>query len=389
MSTYHPKYFTTEAAHVPGNGLMSAQATIGGAPNNFRHFNRVKFNRCSDGASAALQNVVVKDSAGVPVGTATVFHDGDAIWEGLAHYLATAAGRDLGGGGDSYTDGNPDLPPLANATTILLAASSDASHWLIENADRLADLFHTIAPNAEVRIVVDGYFPPMLENEARYNANIGTNVFDGAWGNPLNELLPVGLSGTREYNETRYVMRATNGNSQSWLDRGVRIDADCVAQHGVGAEICYDQLHVLLNHVQTPFFIVADQRDLVVRDTPLYAVDPTYRFTENEYRRRVVDQALDVLSLYPTAACNPSSGWNTALFLARPDSRKHTHFDTDAKFGTTMSHCDGMATLATWTLSQALHSWLVFDTAFDAVERPGNGAGVHWVTAGHLCGAPQ
>lgn len=381
MSTYHPEY-APEPQNVPANGLMSAQPQLPSQtapgttiPNNFAHFNRIRLNRCSDGASDASQ-VVDTDADPLVTRTATVYHHGARISEGLLNHI------------DQNGLGN--LPNLTNATHILLAGSSDGATWLVMNADRLAAQLAVLAPNAEVRIVIDGNFKPMLEGETRYNANPGNHIFDHVWDNPNGRLLPSdGVGATSEdYGTGPYDTMAAG----SWADRNVLLDAGCESRHGARAAICHDMQHVLLNHVETPFFVVADQRDPVTRDSSLYAIDPDYALPVPEYRRRVLDQGLAVLGLYPSGDSTDliGLGWSTALFLPLENDEKHTHFEHDARMATEMWWCNGGAQVDAWTLTQALHSWLIYDTAFDAVEEPNTGAGDHWVTGGStVCGSPR
>ncbi|KAB2896030.1 MAG: OmpA family protein, partial [Kofleriaceae bacterium] len=94
-------------------------------------------------------------------------------WRAAFRHLTTDAGRDRDG------DGTPEMPSLADADLVILSAASDASMWVTFAADRLAAELRAIAgPEVEVRFMIDGLFPPMLDNEARYHADAPED-FDG------------------------------------------------------------------------------------------------------------------------------------------------------------------------------------------------------------------
>ncbi len=380
MSTYHPEFFTH--SNNTGYGILSSQPVTVYGDNDFAGFNRIQFNRCSDGASDAYEELAV-DGESVPV-----FHDGSAIWEGLVNSLTTVPGRDLGGGYDDYVNG-PDLPPLNNDTRILLTAGSDATQWLIVNADWLRGLFESIVQGVVVRIAIDGYFAPMLQNEASYNDNPGTNVFTGPFNNPTGAQLPVGLdSSTTTYSDDTYQVGGIV--RMDWEARGVALDSSCVGAHPIARKSCYDHLHVLLNHLSTPFFIASDQRDNTLGRLPPLWADSAYEWLIAEYRKRVVDQGHDVANLFDSLSEETATvTWSPGLFLPRPDSAKHVHFGDDAKsFGTRMRKCVGTTELETVSMAEALHRWFVDDTGIAAIEDPRIGAGLHWVTEPRTCGSP-
>jgi len=152
-------------------------------PESIQHYlrrNRVRFERCTDGASDAIEQAPVFN--GVPPeladeypdlppmtanSTVPVWHRGYATWVAAFHHMTTPEGRDRDG------DGVPEIPSLADARLVILSASSDASSWLTYSADAFAEELRAIAgPDVEVRIMIDGLFGPSLDNEARYHPEV-------------------------------------------------------------------------------------------------------------------------------------------------------------------------------------------------------------------------
>jgi hypothetical protein len=284
----------------------------------------------------------------------------------------------------------------------VLSASSDAAKWLIHNGDRVAALFQAVAPEAEVRLVLDSWFPPMLENEGRYSGAGGTSAFDGVY-EPFSgtQLLPASVNPAATLGYGTDGVALVNAEVDA-IARGVNLDDSCVAAHAadpVALPYCYDTLHILLNHVASPFFVVADQRDPVVSPNPHLAVDPTYRWSIQEYRRRDISQGEDLFALHDVAselatgadATGAAIGtWTPGLYLPRPDSPVHVYLGSDASFfGSAMKECNGAVGLGAHPLPEVLSDWVLGGTAYPAWERPGTGAlNPHWVTAPHACNSP-
>ncbi len=393
LSSRHPDFPDDPRLNNEGAGITSPVYDINGEINNFAHYNRIKFKRCAMGASEdTLESTPTSNAE-----TATTYHWGVNIWKSLFRFLDTPAGRALCNG--------DDLPPLSNATTVILAAGSDAVLWLVQVADLLRQELEALSANVEVRIVLDGYFDPMLENEARYNDPNFTDLFNSTFGNPNGYLLPpaglLGLAG-RNYDESTY---DTGGAFRLNLDnRGVRLDDSCLSLHGVGADKmhCYDSLHVLLNHVTTPFFVVTDQMDPVVRWVPIFPLDqtwtwlsPSYFWRKAEFRTRVLDQAKDLRDHHATSseehANQPS--WNRGLYFTNPSpTHQHTHLAHQSRFfgdgKPRMLKCNGANQLDSVAISEAVFLWVTYDTGIAAIEDPSVNAGFHWVTDTTTCGNP-
>ena len=384
--------------------LEDAAIFAGSAYNNFRHFNRIKLNRCSDWASDAeeMNTVIPLLPANWGAQTATaqvnVWHRGHNILSAIFNFLTTTAGRDID------DDGIVDLPSLSNATTILLAASSDSTNHLITIADQLRDELAVISPNVEVKIIVDGSFSPMLQNEARYNTNVwGTSIFDGLFDNPLGELLPPGDDPPIQ-NYSNMTYDAGGSLRASWDARNAFIDASCEEVHDPNTMQCYDNLHVLLDHMDTSFFIYAEQNDSVVSQKITFADSRDYEPTDITYRTRVRDQAEDIElswaasrteeSALPVVLSSPASPGRSYIV---PWGTRHVHLGDNNQMAKVMTECTDDLTGGwigdTHSVAEMLHRWLIHGTEYFAVEDD-RGAAVmpspHWVTgSGTICGHPR
>ena len=63
-------------------------------------------------------------------------------------------------------------------------------------------------------------------------------------------------------------------------------------------------MHVLLNHLSTPFLVHMDQRDPVLRDgAPNYTNLTTYDWDDLEYRRRVREIAIELIEHSAEGLC--------------------------------------------------------------------------------------
>jgi hypothetical protein len=169
MSTLHPNFKTLDS--IEGDGIVSGAQN---AP--FPGWNRIRFNRCSDAASDALETVPVTN--GVPYtmargaalqipppkklppiltkeSTSQVWHRGFNIYKALITFLR----RD--------PNLNRNNLNLNGQSKIVFAGSSDASLWLGFAIDDLAAEVRAVAPGAEVYAVLDAYFEAPLDNQWR------------------------------------------------------------------------------------------------------------------------------------------------------------------------------------------------------------------------------
>lgn len=403
MSSIHPDHKTNGA--VPGQGISYGDPS-GPYANPFVGYNRIRFNRCSESASEALESVALFDGTLQRTGTSQVWHHGYPIYQALFQSLTRVRGRDLDG------DGAPDMPSLANANTIVIAGSSDATLWLPHVIDSLRDQLRQIAgPDVDVRLVLDGYFDTMLDNEARYGSSppAGFNMFDHPYSVTRSCALPDNGDGEANegcsafsYTEEQYPDGARTMRGKM-VARGSHLDASCESFHGAGAAPCYDKLHVLFHHVSTPFMVVADQEDAIVfKVLPGHADDPGYEYTDiGAYRTRVLDQANDAHTFWATAAREDGPGTvGDAAMLLRKSRRNsqgigaaiHTHLNDNDNFNLRMTHCDQTGTVITSaTMPATIQAWIdavlpAYLIAEDAATW--GGVGDYFVT-GPGCRAPE
>jgi hypothetical protein len=360
LSTLHPDYGVARAE--VGTGIVSGT----GAQNPFTGWNRVRWERCTDVASTGEETVTFGDGVGpgarvagparTRVSTLPVWQRGFDTWRAAFHMLTTTAGRDLDG------DGDADLPSLADADTIVLAGSSDATTGLVYAGDRLAAELRAIAgPDVKVQIALDGLFDPSLDNERRYqpDAPAGFDLFSEVYAEGEACTLPDNGDGVA--NEACSLRNHQPNESldrfqtlyQALTARGIHLDLSCEATHGAGAPQCFDRMHTLLHHVRTPVIVVADREDAVVgQSRPALAEMSTYTWSGPDvFGRRVLDQARDVANLRSTTDGDEGNrgvagDFRLMLRKSRRDGQpwnvaNHVVFGDNAKMAWQMTECDG------------------------------------------------
>jgi hypothetical protein len=406
MSSLHPENPSNAATR--GSGVTSGDPTT-----PYARVNRVRFERCTDAATDRVEEVPVSNGVppefaaqypGIPVAdryaTTRVWHKGLATWKAAFRKMAATDGRDLDG------DATPDLPSLANARLVVLSASSDASVWLTLAADRLADELRAIAgPDVDVRIAIDGLFPPMLDNEARYHPDAPENFDMLSMPYADTGLCQLDDNGDGLDNEacSDQTFQAGGALRTNYEERGVLLDASCEAMHGVGAAECFDRNHTLVHHVGVPIFVLADQEDNTVSDSgPQYAHDRGWLFTTIDlYRKRIVDAGWDIVDFWNTTAREEGAGGAEGFMLVLPKARRndqprgratHVRFGNDDRMADTMTLCsDAGVKVTTVSFSQMIAGWLTGElpqtfAIEDARRTLPNGS--HWVT-GSACRAAE
>ncbi|MBT9558090.1 MAG: hypothetical protein IV100_18800 [Myxococcales bacterium] len=374
MSTLHPDS--------PGNAALGGKGIFNGDTSlPYSKLNRVRFDRCTDAASDAME-LEAPVSNGVPaelaatypdlpiataIGHAPVWYRGLATWRATFHHMTTLEGRDRDG------DGTPEMPSLADARLIIISASSDASMWVTLAADRLAAELRSIAgQDVEVRMMVDGMFPPMLDNEARYHANVPANfdMVSTSYAESGLCLLPDNGDGVANESCSAASYSAGGDLRSSYETRAVQLDASCEAMHGAGAPECYDRNHTLVHHLDMPVLILADQEDNTVSDGPgTYADDKSYFWKDpSPYRQRVVDQAWDLVDFWSTEAREEGAGTPGDLVLILPKTRRegenwfkatHVRFHDDVDMANEMTLCESDGTkVATASFNQMIGAWI-------------------------------
>lgn len=391
MSSIHPDHGGRAAA--VGGGVT---AGLVDPANPFAALNRVRFERCTDAASTAIESVPVGNGVpaayaefippGAPVSVETrvsrvpVWHHGFDTWRALLRSLATDEGRNL--------DGDPELelPSIADAEQVLLAGSSDASAWVVFAGDRLAEELRAIAgPDVDVRILIDGLFEPGLDSAGRYHADAPAD-FD-LFTHPYAEtgLCHLADNGDGADNEacsdTQYRTGPGLDGRPTLHDgfdaRGVVMDESCVAMHGPGAPQCYDKIHVLLHHLATPVLVLADQEDYTIRGAgaPFSDGAQHHEYTDRaDFRMRVLDQAHDVERSWSTAAREEGPGVPGRMVLLMPKSAResepwrtarHVRFHDNVEMLRVMSACSPAGALVGSTsFARGIELW-----ATDALPR--------------------
>lgn len=417
MTSIHPDY-VTEASQL-GSGIESG-LPAGGA-NPFAAYNRVRANRCADWVSDAAEIVdygdgvspeiaAIAPEGAIPtetrVSTTTVHHRGFDVWRATFRSLATDAGRDLDG------DGAADLPSLADARVIVLAGSSDASHWLAFAADRLATELRAIAgDDVVVRVLLDAYYEPGLDSEGRFH-DLAPADFDFL-ANPYSftGLCELPDNGDGIANEAcsnaSYLPGPGPAGERTYRDnlvaRGTLLDESCEAAHGTGTPECYDKIHTLVHHVATPFLVLADQEDPAISDAgATYAEDQSYAWANPEtYRERVLAQTRDIEASWTTAAREEGAGVAGNAMFVLPKTRRgaqpwgratHVHLGSNTTMQSEMTLCSAVgspvagASLAiivdTWARGRARELFVVEDGA------SWDGVSPYWVT-GSSCIEPE
>jgi hypothetical protein len=397
MSTLYPDAPASAASLQ--NGVMS------GTVMPYAGINRVRFERCTDAVSDAVEEIDVADGIpaefldmypGAPVATmfsrATVWHKGFNTWRAAFRTMATTAGRDRDG------DGTPDMPSLADARLVIISGSSDASMWVTFAADRLAEEIRAIAGNdVDVRMAIDGMFPPMLDNEARYHPDVPAD-FD-MFSMPYGETGLCQLDDNGDGIDNEGCSNATyseGGTLRTGHEaRGVLLDASCEAFHGVKAPACFDRNHTMLHHLDVPIFVLADQEDNTVSDSgPNYAHDRSWLFeTPDVFRKRIVDQGWDIVDHWGTSAREEGAGAANGFVLVLPKARRndepwgratHVRFGNDDRMADPMTYCNSDGTkISTTSFNQMFAAWindsLPRTYAIEDAARPETD-GKYWVT---------
>lgn len=406
MSTLHPDA-PASAGH-RGGGILSGDAS---AP--LASIHRVQFERCSDAASTRVEIAPVAD--GVPpelaamfpdaplataIGHVPVWHHGFDTWRATFRHMTTMAGRDRDG------DGRPELPSLADARLVILSGASDASMWVTLAADRLAAELRAIAgPDVEVRLIVDGMFPPMLDSAGRYAAGAPA-AFD-MLSMPHHETGLCALTDNHDGmdNESCSAAAYSVGGQLrgTYETRGVLLDASCEAAHGAGAAECYDRNHTLVHHLGIPVIVLADQEDNTVSDNaPAHALDASYHWeSPSAYRRQILDQAWDIVDHWSTSAREEGPGPEGGFVLILPKARRegdpwgratHVRVHSDTEMARQMTLCtpSGVRVQGA-SFQQMFRGWiddaLPVTWAIEDASRPLPGGNV-WVT-GAACRAPE
>ncbi len=319
MSTCHPDTVNCSAnsrSHV-GNRVSGTGILSPNPANPFRAFNRVRIQKCAydgfQGDASEHRLAIDRDGDGAPEQRIErTFHQGHLVYKAALNFLA--GGVTLAGGA------GPTLPPLANAELIVLAGNSGGGKAMIMTGDRLRDHLEQEVLDSEaalVRLVIDAHYLPGLENEAAFgtalgpelldqNDNYTVDVFDHHFTGVRGRLPddPDATKSEEFYSDWTYVKRQGRARQTAVAYMGTDLsaaDASCVATHPGETSFCLDEIHVLLNHVTTPFFIRMDLQDNAwIAGSALFGgrFGPAYDWPDQEFIDRVDLQARNYLDFH-------------------------------------------------------------------------------------------
>ncbi len=279
MSTCHPdavNCWSNNRSHVgervDGSGILAP------GPNNpYNGFNRVRLNKCAydgfQGDTFEQSLAIDRNFDGKPEQRVLrTYHQGHLVYIAALNYLAN--GITLAGGA------GPQLPVLRDAQTVLLVGNSGGGKAMIMTGDRLREHLEQqilTSPATVIRLVVDAHYLPSLENEAAFetavgaplddlNANNEVDIFDHHFTGIMGQLPddPDSFPYQEFYSDWTYanVRGRVRNTAVAFMGTDLSaLDASCLATHPGERSFCLDEIHVLLNHVSTPFFLRMDLRD--------------------------------------------------------------------------------------------------------------------------------
>ncbi len=145
------------------------------------------------------------------------------------------------------------LPPLDDATTILFVGHSGGAHGLMHNIDRLAADLAAHGVTADVRAAFDAHFIIAQETEAAFTG--AGDLYDHIWSGTSPAI------DAFTYDDAFWA--PGGGRHTQYTTWDAQIDQSCLDAHAPTGDghRCHDPVHVLLNHISTPFFIREDVRD--------------------------------------------------------------------------------------------------------------------------------
>ena len=230
----------------------------------FMHYNIVLLDKCVGDRNlgdATATDYIYRDERvdGAPV----VEHVGPVYFHGFRVLEAILRG----------IASNPGSPPF---DFVAFQTHSNGSNGQYMYLDRLAEIVRDIRPQAEVRGIATGMIRSSLEVEATADAS-GATRFDMAYDSLATYLdlefhlrtSPESLSRGMWVSPWLYRDGAEHMRNDAWgtIDGTPTVDASCLAAHTGDISPCLDHMHVLLNHISTPMFLIAQQRDMPVLQT--------------------------------------------------------------------------------------------------------------------------
>jgi hypothetical protein len=220
----------------------------------FSGYNRVRIDKCSfDRYNSRTVYPSLTDSS---VGTSafSIHQQGyEIITAAFAELLNGLGYTTWTSGAGGILESIETLPALSAATTILFIGHSGGAQGLMHNIDHLVTDLAALGVTADVRAAFDAQFKIGQETEAAFTGAGG--LYDHIWSgtSPAAD----GFTFDDAY------WAAGGAYNTVYATWNARLDKSCLQAHRATGDrhLCHDPVHVLLNHIATPFFIREDYRD--------------------------------------------------------------------------------------------------------------------------------
>ena len=250
MSTVGAPYGVAQA------GIFSTRGM-----NPLRKWNHVLVHYCSSdywtgGGTTRLANAV--DPATGGAATFDLQFNGEKIADATIDTLLQAAGTVVYDPDQAGPKLPIALPSLAGATDVVLSGASAGQHGAAYHADRIGDMIRAVAPGLEsYRVVLDAGPGPSLETKPFAGACAAQALVNPAFACATND-------------HTGYFQEYRDEIARGFYGARDDLESSCFAQHAATGDdwLCADEIHVVLNHLQTPFFTRKDLQDSLT--TPTY-----------------------------------------------------------------------------------------------------------------------
>ncbi len=219
----------------------------------FAGYNRVQIDKCSFDRYNGRAVFPALTGAGIAT-PFDVYQQGyPIITAALAELLPGLTYTTWKNNGGGIRSGDETLPPLEDATTILFIGHSGGAHGLMHNIDRLAADLVALGVAADVRAAFDAHFIIAQETEAAFTG--AGQLYDHVWSGTSPAI------DAFTYDDSYWA--PGGGSYTQYATWEAQIDQSCLDAHVASGDShrCHDSVHVLLNHVATPFFIREDYRD--------------------------------------------------------------------------------------------------------------------------------
>ncbi|MBX2798075.1 MAG: pectinacetylesterase family protein [Myxococcales bacterium] len=321
---------TSPAPGLPGPSATVERTSDDGVlgrhiDNPFRSYNRVRLHKCTYDRYGGDRTVAQTNPAtGDEV---TLYFHGRRQWEAAFRTFARASGP------VALPDGRV-LDDLARAEHLALVGFSGGARGLAHMADDLVERVLTddvsgLGLTADIGVVLDGGFQPMLESEVFFaptglppltwppaftcdegcqlqdpdGPDLQASIYDHFRGPGQ---LPPGAAGlVPGYSMRDFLQEEATTIPEEYAGQGLQLDASCLQAHPDEPGPCHDSVHVITNHLATPVFLrmsLRDERHLGA--APGYSADDGYAWAAADLRSRIWLQAHD----YLTAFADPVHG---------------------------------------------------------------------------------